>query len=257
MKRGLTGGSVALLFVTLVGLGGWKLHKSRSYQLFGELVQRVETRDSVVALTFDDGPTPGFTEEVLDILDRAGAPATFFVVGSNVQRWPQAARAIVEAGHELGNHSFSHRQLVLKSPTFIRSEVLRTDSLIRVAGYSGEIRFRPPYGKKLVVLPWVLSRLGKQTVLWDIEPESFVAVAGDPNRIRRHVLERVAPGSIILLHPFFESRRPTLSALPHLIEELQHRGYRFVTVSELLDERDVRLQPLHGSDSTRREGIVP
>ena len=198
-------------------------------------MQRVETSDSVVALTFDDGPTPGFTQEVLEILERAGTPATFFVVGSNVERWPLDARAMVEAGHELGNHSYSHRRLVLKSPSFIRSEVLRTDSLIRAAGYSGEIRFRPPYGKKLVALPWVLSRLGTQTVLWDIEPESFGAVAADPVRIREHVLERVSPGSIILLHPFFENRRPTLSALPELIEELQDRGYRFVTVSDLLD----------------------
>jgi chitin deacetylase len=189
----------------------------------------------VVALTFDDGPTPGFTGEVLEILHRAGARATFFVVGSNVEQWPADARAMVAAGHELGNHSYSHGRLVLKSPWLVRSEVLRTDSLIRTAGYTGEIHFRPPNGKKLVVLPWVLSRLGTRTVLWDIEPESFGAVARDPGRIREHVLERVAPGSVILLHPFFESRRPTLTALPGLIEDLQERGYRLVTVSELID----------------------
>jgi peptidoglycan/xylan/chitin deacetylase (PgdA/CDA1 family) len=235
MKPWLAGGAVALLLLVVLGLGGWRLHKSRSYQLFGELIQRVETSDSVVAITFDDGPTPGFTGEVLEILDRAGARATFFVVGSSVERWPADARAMVAAGHELGNHSYSHRRLVLKSPRSVRSEVLRTDSLIRAAGSTGEIYFRPPYGKKLVVLPWVLSRLGRRTVLWDIEPESYGAVARDPGRIREHVLERVAPGSIILLHPFFESRRPTLTALPELIEDLRVRGYRLLTVSELID----------------------
>lgn len=226
---------MALVLLALVCLGAWKLHKSRSYQLFGELIRRVETSDSVIALTFDDGPTPGFTQEVLDLLESTGARATFFVIGSNVERWPVDARALVEAGHELGNHSYSHRQLVLKSPAFIRSEILRTDSLIRAAGHAGEIHFRPPYGKKLVALPWILSRLGTRTVLWDIEPESFEAVAGDPVRVREHVLDRVSPGSIILLHPFYESRRPTLNALPGLIEELQASGYRFVTVSELLN----------------------
>ena len=236
MKRWLTATAVVLVLLVLLGLGGWHLHKSRSYQLFGELVERVETRDSVVALTFDDGPTPGFTAEVLEILASAGVPATFFVVGSNLERWPEDGRALVEAGHELGNHSYSHGRLVLRSPTFVRSEVLRTDSLIRSAGYDGaKIHFRPPYGKKLVVLPWVLSRLGTRTVLWDIEPESYGAVARDAVRIQEHVLERVSPGSIILLHPFFESRRPTIRALPALIEELQDRGYRFVTVSDLLE----------------------
>lgn len=235
MKRWLIRGAVVVLLLAVVGRSGWKLHKSRSYQVFGELIQRVETSDSAVALTFDDGPTPGFTAEVLEILERAGVRATFFVVGENLERWPSESRALVEAGHELGNHSYSHHTLVLRGPASVRSEVVRTDSLIRAAGYAGEIYFRPPYGKKLFVLPWVLSRLGTTTVMWDIEPESFAAVARDPVRLREHVLERVSPGSIILLHPFLESRRPTLEALPALIEELQERGYRMVTVSELLE----------------------
>lgn len=235
MNRWLAGGSVGLLLLVVVGLGAWRLHKSRSHQLFGELVNRVETSDSVIAVTFDDGPTPGFTAQVLEILDRAGARATFFVVRSHVEHWPMDAKAIVEAGHELGNHSYTHGTLVLKSPGSVRSDLLRTDSLIRSVGHRGDIHFRPPYGKKLVVLPWVLSRLGTTTILWDIEPESFGAVASDPVRIREHVLERVSPGSIVLLHPFFESRRATLSALPGLIEELQAMGYRLVTVSELMD----------------------
>jgi peptidoglycan/xylan/chitin deacetylase (PgdA/CDA1 family) len=158
MKRWIRGVVVALLLLVLLA-GTWRLHKSRTYQLFGELVRRVETPDSLVAITFDDGPTPGFTDEVLEILGRTGTPATFFVVGSSVEENPDQAAALVAAGHELGNHSYSHRTLVLKGPSSVRSEVVRTDSLIRAAGYTGEIHFRPPYGKKLFVLPWVLSRL--------------------------------------------------------------------------------------------------
>jgi peptidoglycan/xylan/chitin deacetylase (PgdA/CDA1 family) len=234
MKRWIRGVAVALLLLVLLA-GTWRLHKSRTYQLFGELVRRVETPDSLVAITFDDGPTPGFTDEVLEILGRTGTPATFFVVGSSVEENPDQAAALVAAGHELGNHSYSHRVMVGRSPGFVTREIARTDSLIRTAGYAGPIHFRPPYGKRLVVLPWVLSRTDRTTVLWDIEPESDPAVARDPDSILTHVLERVAPGSIILLHPFFEARRPTLEALPRLIDELRARGYRPVTVSELLD----------------------
>lgn len=235
MRRAAGGVAVAILLLGLLGTGAWRLHKSRTHQLFGERVRRVETPDSLVALTFDDGPTPGFTDEVLEILGRTGTPATFFVVGSSVEASPAAAAALAAAGHELGNHSYSHRVMVGRTPAWVTREIARTDSLIRAAGYRGPIHFRPPYGKRLVVLPWVLSRMDRTTVLWDIEPESFREVAADPDRIRAHVLERVRPGSIILLHPFFEARRPTLEALPGLIEELRVRGYRPVTVSELLD----------------------
>ena len=235
MNRWIRRVALALPLVLLLLAGAWRLHKSRHYQLFGGLVRRVETPDSIVALTFDDGPTPGFADEVLQILGRTGTPATFFVVGSSVEANPAAAAALVAAGHELGNHSYSHRVMVGRSPGWVTREIARTDSLIRVAGYEGPIHFRPPYGKRLLVLPWVLSRLDRTTVLWDIEPESFPDVARDPDRIRAHVMERVAPGSIILLHPFFEARRPTLEALPRLIDDLRARGYRPVTVSELLD----------------------
>ncbi|MEJ2503232.1 MAG: polysaccharide deacetylase family protein [Gemmatimonadota bacterium] len=234
MKRWIPGVAGTLIVMGLLTAGAWRLHESRTHQLFGELVPRVETADSLVALTFDDGPTPGFTQDVLGILDRAGTRATFFVVGSDVEANPDEAAALVAAGHELGNHSYAHRHMVGRSPAFVTREITRTDSLIRAAGYAGPIHFRPPYGKRLIVLPWVLSRLDRTTVLWDIEPESYPDVARDPDRIREHVLARVAPGSIILLHPFYEARRPTLEALPRLIEDLRDRGYRPVTVSELL-----------------------
>jgi len=214
----------------------WELHDSRTHQLFGDLVSRVERSDSAIALTFDDGPTAGFTDEVLDILAGTGTRATFFVIGSDVERHPEEARALVAAGHELGNHSWSHRPLVLRTPETVWQEIVRTDSLIRAVGHTGPIHFRPPYGKKLVVLPWLLDALDRTTVMWDVEPESDPDVASDAARIRDHVLENVAPGSIILLHPFFEARRPTLDALPGLIRDLRSRGYRFVTVSELISD---------------------
>ena len=104
---------------------------------------------------------------------------------------------IVAAGHEIGNHSFSHRRMVLVSPGFVKSEIEKTDDLIKKAGYAKEITFRPPYSKKLFVLPWYLSENSRKTVTCDVEPETYAEMSGD---IIKHTLENTGNGSIILLH---------------------------------------------------------
>jgi peptidoglycan-N-acetylglucosamine deacetylase len=225
----LAGALVALLL--LLGGGAWRLHKSRSVQLFGELVTAVETTDRVVALTFDDGPG-AHTDSILDLLREAGAVATFFVVGRSLERHPELARRIVEEGHELGNHSYSHRALVLVSPKTVRHEVEKTDSLIRAAGAAGPIYFRPPYGKRLVTLPWYLSRTDRTTVLWTLEPDSWFR---DRARMAQHVLDNVRPGAIILLHVELTARAEERAALPAMIAGLREQGYAFVTVSRLME----------------------
>ncbi len=210
------------------------MSKSRSFQFFGDLVDRVETGERVVALTFDDAPTDA-TAEVLDVLGRYRVKATFYALGSELERSPDLGRRIADEGHELGNHTFSHRRMVgtNETPGFVRSELDRTDALIRATGYDGPITFRPPYGKKLVVLPWELSRRGVTTVTWDVEPDTFHA--GDASGIERYVVENTRPGSIVLLHPFCAGEcRADRAALPRIIERLRADGYRFVTVRELL-----------------------
>jgi peptidoglycan-N-acetylglucosamine deacetylase len=116
----------------------------------------------------------------------------------------------------------------------VSSEVGRTDSLIRAAGWRGPILFRPPYGYKLVALPRHLAREGRTTVTWDVEPDSYPDVAASPERIVRHVLDRARPGSIILLHPWYPSRATSLAAVGPLVDSLHARGYRVVPVGELL-----------------------
>jgi len=224
----------SLLALMALTWAGWQLSKSRSYQLFGELVTRVETADSVVALTFDDGPVPGYTDSVLSVLADRKVSATFFVVGAGLAKYPELARRITAGGHELGNHSYSHRALVLTSPAVVREEIHATDSLIRCTGQSGEIHVRPPYAKRLVILPWLLSRENRKTVLWDLEPDSYPDLREDPARIVDYVVRNVRPGSIILLHVETSGRTSERAALPALIDALQRTGYRFVTVSELL-----------------------
>lgn len=233
MRRAIAGVAVALTALLLLAWGAWTVADSRSFQLFGELVDRVETADSVVALTFDDGPAGG-ADSVLAMLAREGVRGTFFFTGAELAERPELAPRFVAAGHELGNHSFSHQRMLLRTPGFIRREIETTDSLIRAAGHSGPIHFRPPYGKKLLGLPWYLARTDRVTVMWDVEPDSYAEVASSAERIVAHVQERVQPGSIIILHVMYPSRGEVLRSVPGIIRSLRGRGYRFVTVSELI-----------------------
>lgn len=239
MSRSARRAAAALLLVVLAALalhGLRLLARSRTVQVFGRLVHRVDTAQRVVALTFDDGPTAGAVDEILRPLAERGAKATFFVVGEQVQRAPEALRKIVAAGHQVGNHSFSHRVMVLKSPSFVRRELDDTDRAIREAGFAGPIRFRPPNGYKLVVLPWLLQRTGRTSVTWDVEPDSWRGVREEPARIAEHVAENARPGSIVLLHPWY--RKPSRDAIPAVVDALRARGFRLVTVDELLALRE-------------------
>ena len=211
-----------------------QIARSRTFQLFGDIVAEVETKDSAVALTFDDGPVDSVTDSLIAILRARGVHATFFLIGADVSTALAAATKLLEAGHELGNHSFSHQHMVLKSPRTIRSEIERTDSLIRAAGQRGPIYFRPPYGYKLIGLPWFLSRTNRLTVMWSIEPDSYPKVAATANSIVSYVSARVHPGSIIILHPWYRVRRTSREAVGPLIDSLQAHGYRVGTVTDLL-----------------------
>jgi peptidoglycan/xylan/chitin deacetylase (PgdA/CDA1 family) len=240
---------LSLAVAPLVALTAWQISNSRDFQIFGEMVSRVETSVPVVALTFDDGPTPVFTEKILETLRAEGIRATFFVTGAALEENLAEARRIVADGHELGNHSYSHKRMVGRSYAFVREEIDRTDQLIRAAGYEGEIHFRPPYGKRFIVLPYYLSVTDRTTIFMDVEPESYQEVAVDSESIVQHVLEKTRPGSIILLHVMNESRGETMGAVPGIIRGLRNRGYSFVTVSELLawttshSEETSRIQP--------------
>lgn len=190
--------SLVALVVVLYGL--YSLATSRHYQLFGRFVPRVDTSERVVALTFDDGPTPAYADSVLTLLGDRNVRATFFVTGAETSEHPELAARIVSRGHELGNHTWSHPRMVLKSMSRIRSEVERADSVILAEGHEGEIHFRPPYGARLFGLPWYLRPTGRTTVLWDVGPES----------------------------------RDFTRCTPAIIDGLREQGYSFVTVSQLL-----------------------
>lgn len=231
--------SIVLLIIIVSLWGLWQLSKSRNFQVAGQLISHVQNADSLIALTFDDGPTPEYTDEVLAILEKYDVPATFFVTGRETETNLQEAQKIVQAGHQLGNHSYSHQQMILKNYDFLKNEIERTDQAIKDAGYQGEIYFRPPYCKKLFLLPWVLSQRNQVSVTWNIEPESFADVRDSAQKIATYVEQKVKPGSIILLHVMYDSREESRKALPIIIDNLKQKGYKFVTINELIRQGSV------------------
>lgn len=226
----------AIAFIPVV-IATYRFINARGVMAFGRSIERVETDARVVALTFDDGPLPGATERVLEHLRATGGRATFFVNGEPADKHPELVRAIAADGHELGNHTWSHMRLVGRSVDVVRSEIERTDEVLHRLGWEPTPLVRAPYGKKFLIFPWVLDTTHRRHVTWDVEAEADPAVAADSKAIVRTVLEQVRPGSIILMHVMAKSRAPSLEAVPELVRELHARGYRTVTVSELLADR--------------------
>ncbi|TYQ17895.1 UNVERIFIED_CONTAM: peptidoglycan/xylan/chitin deacetylase (PgdA/CDA1 family) [Acetivibrio alkalicellulosi] len=217
--------SVILAFL----IGGYRLMNARTYQLFGGLTHRVDTQEKVVALTFDDGPTSN-VEEILILLDQYDAKATFFLIGSELENSILLGKDIAKAGHQIGNHTYSHKRMIFKSPSFIKREIEMTNDLIREAGYNGEINFRPPNGKKLVILPYYLKKQGIETIMWNIEPETYYSSVSDKVE---YVNNNIRPGSIILLHPMYDNTENGLRTIESILESLSQKGYRFITINEL------------------------
>ncbi|MCR2834786.1 polysaccharide deacetylase family protein [Parerythrobacter lacustris] len=232
-------GMIALaLGAALYGLNAFS--KAKCTQLTGELTCRVETREKLVPLSFDDGPTPEGVAAVLPILAEYDAKATFFLIGKDMERHPQEAGRILEAGHELGNHSFSHQRNIGYSRAFYRSELEQTEALLAAAGSDSGL-FRPPFGRKLLGLPLEARDAGLHTIMWDVEdqPERFT----DPAAYAEDILDRVRPGSIILIHPMYRHNQAAREALPAILSGLRTRGYEIVTVGELLERTGSRGGP--------------
>lgn len=229
---------VVVIFVLVATI--WSISRLTSYQIFGELVSRVDTDQKIVALTFDDGPTVSNTEKILAVLKQHNVKATFFLVGQDIAANPLQAKQIAADGHEIGNHSYSHSRMVFKSQEFIAREIDQTNKLIKKAGYQGPVYFRPPYGKKFLSLPYYLNKTKLKTITWDVAPENDLAPGASSIEIASTILNAVKPGSIVLLHVMFQSRQNSLKAVPLVINGLKAQGYRFVTVSELLLHKNTK-----------------
>lgn len=230
MKRRLTYTGMVILFIIALSFAAYKLMNARDYQLFGNITSHVKTEEKVVALTFDDGPTEN-TSAILALLDSYQVKATFFLIGDDIEENPEQAKKIVEAGHQIGNHTYSHKRMVLKSPSYIKNEIEKTDALIASIGYQKTPVVRPPYGKKLFGLPYYLNKHQRKTITWNLEPDTFFTNAVEKIN---YVTENIQPGSIILMHPMYDPTDNELQSIEGMLQALRNDGYTFVTVDELL-----------------------
>ena len=225
----LAGLGLAALGLVLGGLALWQVSKARCFALTGPVVCHVATTRPLVALTFDDGPTPLGVEAVLPVLQQRGVRATFFLIGGEIERRPDLAVRLVRAGQEIGNHSYSHVRMMGRPSAFYDREIEQTEALLHRVG-GGSNLFRPPYGKKLVGLPLSVQRHGLRMILWDVEDPTTT----DPAAFARQVVSQARPGSIILLHTMYPANTTARRALPLILDGLAARGLQPVTVSALL-----------------------
>lgn len=184
-----------------------------------------------IALTFDDGPHPGRTPEILDILERHKIKATFFVVGQNVQYYPDVFKRTVDEGHEIGNHTHSHK--VLKP--FTDNTIEEIDSFNKAINeiYKKDVNIlRPPEGKYDSNLSVFAKENDYKIVLWSIDTLDWTHRS--PESITNTVINEIKGGDIILMHDYISGKSPTPEALETIIPMLLERGFEFVTVSELL-----------------------
>ena len=221
--------AAAGLALAAAGVGLFELSRARCVSLVAPVVCRVHTTAPVVALSFDDGPTERGVNAILPELARTQAHATFFLIGGEAEKHPELVRALLAAGHEVGNHTYSHRRNVGHSQAFYDSEIARTQSVLRAAGANPRL-VRPPYGKKLIGLPVAIKRAGLTMVTWDIEDPP----TQDPRRFADAVVRQAHPGGIILIHAMYASNGTARAALPMILDGLRARHFRVVSVSELL-----------------------
>jgi len=195
-------------------------------------VRKHENSENRIALTFDDGPHGKYTPEILDILKEYNIKATFFVVGNNCREHPEIVLRILNDGHEIGNHTYSHPSLVKIKSDELVTEIIKTeDVLYELWEYVPKL-FRPPEGVVGPTINKVLSRLDYTAVLWSVDTRDWKRLSSE--KIADTVLSNVKSGDIILCHDFISPKSNTPEALRLFIPELISRGYDFVTVSELM-----------------------
>lgn len=259
-----TAGIALRIGATAAGLAiaiyaAYEFIESPENQLLGKTVVSGPADEKVVALTYDDGPNPPYTDRILDVLRREHVHATFFVVGRAVEAYPQLVLRETREGNAVGNHSWDHVHLIMLSRNGVRDSLERTDAAIfQATGHHTNI-MRPPFGARDWIVLSEVQKLGYTPIMWS------VPLPGDwedppPSVIARRVLPQVKDGSIIVLHdgnrgilcakanfaPQICNRESDIEATRLIVEALKHEGFHFVTIPELLQLRAIHT-PVRGN----------
>ena len=200
-----------------------------------EVYRSVKNDSMKIALTFDDGPHPTLTPRILEILDRYHVKATFFMVGINVENYPDAARAVIEAGHEVGNHTYSHNHIGTLSKADVEKELWHCEDILEELCEYRPHLFRPPEGAVNTYVEHCSEDNDYTLILWSLDTRDWENK--NTEQIVDHVLSGISPGDIILMHDYIGTQSKTPEALEILLPKLIELGFEPVTVSQLLGER--------------------
>jgi peptidoglycan-N-acetylglucosamine deacetylase len=228
-----------IVFVVFILISLFCIFFDQAVLTRGGTVYRIKSQKNKIAITFDDGPSPIWTPQILDELKKANVKATFFMVGHHVQKYPDVAKRVAEEGHDIGNHGFAHSVVLYYTPAEIEEEIKYTEHVIRqVTGYTTKI-FRPPKAWITWSLKEKIRSMGYETVLWSLNSKDWVAF--DHKMMVRYLIRHVKGGDILLFHDSGNvlsheggDRSQTVKALPILISALRQKGYEIVSLEELM-----------------------
>ncbi len=250
MRFKKTAVSVAILSVIAsLAFNAYEYAESPASQLFGPTLVSGPANRHVVALTFDDGPNPPYTDAILSVLEKEHVRATFFLVGRAVQAYPATARREADDGDALGNHTWDHAHLLVMNAAQITRSLERTNAAIERAAGTSTALFRPPFGARDWLVLAQARRLGFTPVMWSV-PLAQDWENPPPRVIAQRILRYVRNGSIIVLHdgnegmlcareePALCNRSSDVDATSIIVETLKRRGYTFMTIPELLALRN-------------------
>lgn len=196
------------------------------HRFFPDMLWRVEAEARTAYLTFDDGPTTELTDDLLDLLAQYDAQATHFLVGRHAEQHPSLVRAIAEAGHRIGNHTYSHPDPWTTPQEQMATELRRTTTILEDLLHSPLRALRPPYGHPTAFLREWCAAHNQRMVMWDVMPGDYLQTA-TAERVSSFVINHVRPGSVIVLHDNPICENVTLEALETLLETLTAQGWSF------------------------------
>lgn len=209
------------------------------YEKQGHVLWDVKTKEKVVALTFDDGPHPEYTRQILDILERFDAKATFFVIGQHAENYPELILREFEAGHEVANHTYSHSQF--KTNRQLEQELTKTNEILYgITGIYPNL-FRPVGGNYNERLINTAISKDFKVIMWSWHQDTEDWKQPGVKRIVNKVLKGTKPGDVILFHDAGGDRSQTVKALLEILPTLKNQGYKFVTVSELMSVNEAEV----------------
>lgn len=222
------------MFFILLPPTGAVEHDRTFFEKTGDVIWEVPTDKKVIALTFDDGPHSKYTPQVLDLLAKYNAKATFFVIGEHAEEFPEIIQRQIREGHEIANHTYSHYKRQNDTIDEIRLELKKTDDIILKLTGTRTAFFRPIGGNYNDMIINTAVKEGYRVIMWSWHQDTEDWKGVSARRISKKVLNNYRPGDIILFHDAGGNRSQTVKALKKIIPKLIDDGYELVTVSELL-----------------------